>query len=194
MDQPSLEARVASLERQLRRTRLLIASLASLAIAAPLAAWRSAEPEVLRARGLIVVDERGRERIVIGAPIPEPAGQRIAPSTGLAIRDTAGAERFGFGLFPNGRMVMGFDAPPGTGGGPHRERITLVADEQGGARIRFLDRHTRAKALLRLGTDDQVYLELLDWQPGKIVSRRMGFRGDTPSRRSGDVRPHPTDL
>ena len=179
MEQPSLNARVASLEWRLRRTRLLVAVFAALAIAAPLVAWRSAEPEVLRVRALIVVDERGRERVVIGAPIPEPAGRRIAPATGLAINDSAGAERFGLGLFPNGRVVMGFDAPPGTGDDRNRERITLVADSQGGAHIRFLDRTTRAKAFLRLAADNQVYLDLLDWQPGKIISRRIGFRGDT---------------
>ena len=180
MEQSPLEKRVASLERRLRKMRLLIATLTALAVAAPFVAWKTTPPEVLRVRGIVVLDEQGRERIHIGSPVPDPAeGRRIAPSTGLVINDSAGAERFGLGLFPNGRVVMGFDAPPGTGDERNRERITLVADERGGAHIRFLDRTTRAKAFLRLNADNEAYLDLLDWHSDTIVVRRIGARGDT---------------
>ena len=48
------------------------------------------QPEVLRARGLIVVDEQGRERIVIGSPVPDPReGKRLNPSTGMVITASA---------------------------------------------------------------------------------------------------------
>lgn len=174
------EARVTALERQVRRMRFVVVLLATVAVAIPFVAWRSGQPEVIRVRGVIVVDEAGRERIFLGSPVPDPAeGRRVAPATGLVINDSAGAERFGLGLFPNGRVVMGFDAPPGTGDERNRERLTLVADQRGGAYIRLLDRTTRAKAFLRLDTDNEAYLEFLDWHENKIVSRRIGARGDT---------------
>lgn len=180
MTESSVERRMMDLERQLRRTRRLVAGLLMLAVGAPVVAWRSSEPEVLRVRGLVVVDEQGRERIHLGAPVPDPIeGKRINPGTGLVINDTAGVERFGLSLFPNGRVVMGFDAPRGTGDERNRERISIVADQQGGAYIRFLDRGTRAKAFMRLGDDDAVSLDFLDWQDGRIVTRRLGARGDT---------------
>src|SRR5437899_4760243 len=56
--------------------------------------------QVLKARGLIIVDERGRERIFIGSPVPDPKeGARIKPATGITINDPAGFERFAVGLF-----------------------------------------------------------------------------------------------
>lgn len=177
---PSLDGRLLLLERQLRRTRKILAVLIALTFVVPILALKSAHPEVLRVRGLVVVDERGRERIFLGAPVPNPsAGERIAPATGLVINDSAGVERFGLSLFPNGRIVMGSDAPPGTGDDRNSERLSLGADERGGSYIRFLDRTTRAKALLRLDDDNRVYIEFLDWQAGKIVTRRIGFGGDT---------------
>jgi hypothetical protein len=39
-------------------------------------------------------------------------------------------------------MVLGLDAPAGTGNDANKERITLVADEKGGASITFKDRRT----------------------------------------------------
>src|SRR5687767_8376005 len=38
-------------------------------------------PPVIKARGLIIVDEQGRERILMGAPMPDPPheGKRINP-------------------------------------------------------------------------------------------------------------------
>ncbi len=46
------------------------------------------------------VVHREINRMVMGAPVPEPEGQRVSPMTGLVIRDADGAERFGVGLFP----------------------------------------------------------------------------------------------
>lgn len=93
-----VEARLRHLERQVARQRkvgalLLATGLAGIAGMALVAAGPAATPEaaggaggaalagaqdaaapedqVLRARGLVIVDEAGRERILIGAPIPE---------------------------------------------------------------------------------------------------------------------------
>jgi hypothetical protein len=50
---------------------------------------------------------------------------------GLRINDPNGAERFGASYMEDGRVVLGLDAPPGTGDDRNRERINLVADEKG---------------------------------------------------------------
>ena len=136
-------------------------------------------PQVLRARGLIIVDERGRERIFIGSPVPDARdGVRRKPATGITINDPAGFERFALSLFEDNRIVMGFDAPPGTGDPRNRERITIVADDDGSGYIRFLNRKTFVPGILQLGADDRLYLDFLDFQPGKTIRRRIGFNGE----------------
>jgi hypothetical protein len=136
-------------------------------------------PQVIKARGLIIVDERGRERIFIGSPVPDlKEGVRRQPSTGMTINDPAGFERFGLGLAEDNRLVMGFDAPRGTGDERNRERITIVADEKGSAYLRFLNRKTFVPGLLQLEDDDRLYLDFLDVQPKKTIRRRIGFNGE----------------
>src|SRR5436190_3752112 len=62
---------------------------------------------VLRVRALIVVDSAGRDRMFLGAPVPDPReGKRISPSVGLTVNDSAGNERFGLGLQSSGRFTM----------------------------------------------------------------------------------------
>jgi len=176
-----LRNRLETLERRLRRGRQFAAMLL-LGIAV---VWLSTsmgqaqDNRLLRVRTLIVEDENGRDRVVLGAPVPDiKGGGRSSPSTGLVINDADGLERFAVGLQQNGRMVMGFDAPPGTGDPRNRERITIVADAAGGAYIRFLNRKTFVPGRLVLDDQDQFYLEFLDFPDGKTVSRRIGFKGE----------------
>jgi hypothetical protein len=127
-------ARIDGLERRLRLLGVLSAVLVIVAMSAITvpSVTAQAQPQVLRARGLIIVDEQGRERIVIGSPVPDPKeGKRLNPSTGMVINDINGYERFGLGLTQDNRMGMGFDAPPGKGDDRNRERINIVADENG---------------------------------------------------------------
>jgi len=142
-------------------------------------------PAVIRARGIVIVDEQGHERIAIGSPMPDPKNsKRRSPSTGMVINDVEGNERFGVGLADDGLMGMGFDAPPGTGDPRNRERINLVSDPRGGAEIRFFNRKTGVPGRLILDDDDQFYLELLDFPEGKVVSRRISFSGDQTVERT----------
>ena len=46
------------------------------------------------------------------------------------------------------------DAPPGTGDPRNRERITLAADEKGGAHVRFLNRKTLVPGRIVLDAED----------------------------------------
>lgn len=161
---------------------LLLQSVLSPQGAALPAAQASAQaPNVIKARGLIIVDDRGRDRIIIGSPVPSAkGGERISPGHGMIILDPEGYERFGVGLMDNGNMGMGFDAPRGTGDDRNPERVHIVADAKGGAMIRFLNRKTGVPGWMRLGEDDKLYLEFIDVQKekNKVIRRRLGISGE----------------
>jgi hypothetical protein len=176
-----LRYRIESLERQVRSGRLVSAALVVGMLGLSLVSWTSSaqDARIVRVRTLIVEDEQGRDRVILGAPVPDiKGGGRISPSVGLVINDSDGLERFGLGLQANGRMVMGFDAPPGTGDPRNRERINIVADASGGAYIRFVNRKTFVPGRLILDDKDQFYLEFLDFPDGRTISRRIGFKGE----------------
>ena len=176
-----MQDRIDRLERSVRRLRLYATTLAVALLMVPIiAALRPAqeEPEVLRARGLVIVDAQDRERILIGAPIPEAKnrvrtdmerveeiwgprfprayideyyptyrnavhgllvldengfdrvvigdsvpdpsiGRRIGPASGVVINDAQGFERSGYGLLDvegTYRVVLGLDGDDGMEG------------------------------------------------------------------------------
>ena len=176
---PTTDARVAKLEKRVRHLTIALASSVGLILWFGSVAWVRRESDVLKARALILTDSLGRERIVIGAPVPEPSGARIASSTGMIIRDTGGVERFGVGLFPNGMMVMGFDAPQVPGARGNRERINIVAGPDGLANIRFLNRKSAVAGYLALSDDDNLYLQMNAVSPRGAVWRQVGAVNDT---------------
>lgn len=138
---------------------------------------------VIKTRGVIIVDDKGRERVILGAPVPDSPAEgkpRINPAHGMIILDPQGYERFGVGLMDNGQMGMGFDAPPGKGDDRNRERLHFVADPEGGAMIRFLNRKTSVPGWIRLGDDDKLYLEFIDVQKdkNKVIRRKIGMNGE----------------
>jgi hypothetical protein len=62
---------------------------------------QAAQPESLTVKRLAVVDEKGIERVVISAPLPEPIingkrGKRDSPVSGVMIYDPKGNERGGY--------------------------------------------------------------------------------------------------
>jgi hypothetical protein len=146
---------------------------------------------VLKTRGVIIVDEQNRQRVILGAPVPDSPAEgkkRINPAHGMIILDPEGYERFGVGLMDNGQMGMGFDAPPGKGDDRNRERLHFVADKDGGAMIRFLNRKTSVPGWLRLGEDDKLYMEFIDVQKdkNKVIRKRVGFSGEETIEESFD--------
>jgi hypothetical protein len=73
-----------------------LATLACLACASSRAT--DEKPGVLRARGIVVEDEQGRARILIGAPIPSGNGRkRTDPASGLVFLGPDGADRVQLG-------------------------------------------------------------------------------------------------
>jgi hypothetical protein len=95
--------------------------------------------------GMIVLDERGIDRVAVGDSVPDPnVGKRIAPSTGIAINDSAGFERTGYGYLSTrpARVVLGLDGNDG------REGAGFIVDD-GGAAGSFA---TRGDRMLFLGS------------------------------------------
>ncbi len=70
--------------------------------------------------GILVLDERGFDRVAIGDSVPDPnIGRRIGPSTGMVINDAKGFERSGYSLLRvdgHDRMVLGLDDARGEEG------------------------------------------------------------------------------
>jgi hypothetical protein len=141
---------------------------------------------IVKTRGVVIVDEQNRQRVILGAPVPDSPREasegkkRVNPAHGMIIIDQNGYERFGVGLMDNGQMAMGFDAPPGTGDERNRERLHLIADKDGGAMIRFLNRKTSVPGWIRLAEDDKLYMEFIDVQrdKNKVVRKRVGMAGE----------------
>ena len=169
--------RITALERQMRKLRIGLAGVVLGATVIVLSASQGGQERVIRAERIIIEDAQGRDRMIIGRR-SDFGGQR-PPSIGMEIRDTLGYERFGMGLWPNGRMSMGFDAPLGKGDDRNRERINIIADEEGGAQIRFLDRATFVKGRLSIAPDNRFVLEFLDIDENEVRRRLIGFSQDT---------------
>ena len=169
--------RFTRLETECRRLRVAVVTLAVLvvAMATTLHPRAQQDREVLRARGLIIEDEAGRARVVLGAPIPE---NRSTMRSGLKILDASGVERLGMNLLSNGSMVLGLDAPAGTGNDANKERITLVADEKGGASITLKDRRTYVVSRMFLDSDNRAWLQFSDYSQEPSRTRRIGLTGD----------------
>ncbi len=72
------------------------------------------------ANGIVILDENGWDKIVIGDPVPDPIiGNRIGPETGMVYNDSQGLERSGYGLLDvegELRTVLGLDHGNGTEG------------------------------------------------------------------------------
>ena len=171
-----LSKRLARLERA---NKIYLAALAlavfALVLMDPVQAQTAAQD--LRVRSLIVEDAQGQARIMLGSPIPD-RNQKGNPRTGMIVNDAAGVERFAIALDNAQSMVLGLDAPRGKGDDRNRERITIVADGNGGSHIRFMDRRTLIPARMYLDNSNHVWLELSDIENDVTTRRRIGYSGD----------------
>lgn len=186
MERRNAVNRISKLERRVRVANLLAGVACTGLALVVLTAWRTQEPDVVRARQIILEDHEGRSRVLLGAPLPRlvEGGRELPPRIGMAINDTLGFERFGLSLRADGSIGLGLDAPLGTGDDRNRERINLVADAQGGAYIRFLNRRTAVVGYLRVADDDRMWLEFVDVRPDSVIRRRIGFAGEEVEARA----------
>ena len=172
----ALADRISALERANRRQRALLYMVllaAGAVVSASYTAAQSTDP--LRVRGLIVEDDNGRQRIVLGRMDRDSRSTR---GLGMRINDSNGAERFGLSLNDQGTVGMGFDAPPGTGDDRNRERINIVADNEGGAYIVMKDRRTSVIARWYLDAQNQGWLQFSDFTQTPGIIRRWGLAGE----------------
>lgn len=175
-DMDALSGRLRVLEQQVRVFKIIAVGAVVLAVVLATVPRPTAQQAVeqLRVRQLIVEDGDGRSRMVIGYLDAAGNTRRL----GLRVNDPRGAERFGLFYMENGAMGMGFDAPPGTGDDRNRERITIVADETGGAHIRFLDRRTSVAARWYLDEQNRAWMQFSDFTQKPAVFRRYGLSGE----------------
>ena len=177
-DSSLFAARIEQLERAVRRARFLASAAAIGLIGTWLvgATWSpQGREEVVRAKAFIVEDAQGRERIVLGAPMPD--GRQYV---GMKILNAEGAEQFGLGLKPDGSVGLGFDTRAGVGDPRNRERLNMGVTATGQGWIRYLDNRTRARLRLALDSSDAPVLQLLDWPDDqRILVRQLGFARDT---------------
>lgn len=123
------------------------------------------ESSVLRARGLVIVDEQGVERVVIGAPTPDPKGlgTRVAPLYGLVINGPTGEERGGYGVMgQSDEAILTLD---GAGGD---EVFKVVANPDAGASLFVMHQHNSTVALTTYRGEPELHLIADD---GSTVAR-----------------------
>lgn len=118
--------RIATLERQVRHQRRIFGVVATFGAVALLGGFVAPTRDVIRTRGIVIVDDQGRERILIGAPIPV-SGNRLRT-------DMARAERTWASRFPDPKQYMRWYA-----GYRHTMHGMLVLDEQGQDRLAIGD-------------------------------------------------------
>ncbi|OLE70998.1 MAG: hypothetical protein AUG74_06890 [Bacteroidetes bacterium 13_1_20CM_4_60_6] len=114
------------LRRQVRILTCVVAVMSSGLVVLTLAAFRQSSPAIIRARGIIIEDQVGRERILIGAPIPF-AKNRVRT-------DTARVAQLWAGRFPDRAQYMGYYK-----GYRHSMDGLLVLDENGIDRVALGD-------------------------------------------------------
>jgi hypothetical protein len=128
MVEPTLNSNFQSLEIRMKRTerllKLVLCSFLLLLCVFANAMLRSksiqaASPETLRVRKLVVLDDAGKERIVIAAPIPDPVvdgkavKRRVAVGAGIQFKEPDGTERGGIASEDDGSFMFGIDDTSG---------------------------------------------------------------------------------
>jgi hypothetical protein len=148
----AMDERLTAVEAQVRRLRLYLSFMTLVLLAGAAVAFRqhSAGDQIIRTHGIIIVDDAGRERILIGAPIPD-AKDRLR--TNLTRVDSAWA-----GQFPPGTYMKYYAA--------YRNAMSgmLVLDEHGIDRVMIGDSLPDPNIGRRIGSD-----------VGVLVNDRNGF-------------------
>jgi hypothetical protein len=172
--------RIELLERRLRHTQGLLLGGGLLACLCVLAALTRGDPEVsneLRTRRLVVVDDKGVARVVIGQ---DPADtQRRSRGAGITIHDATGAERGGMITMDDKSVVLALDAPTGVGN-PMRDRIGMMVAADGGSSLMLIDNET--KGVVKLISDGKGWggTQVFKWddEAKKVHVKTIGFDGE----------------
>jgi hypothetical protein len=171
----SLEKRLERAERSLKLYKAAWALLAVLI----LLLFRSnstgvvhAQPSTsdrLRLRELDIIDEKGRERIVIAAPIPEPlvngkTGHRVREvSAAVQFKAQDGTEQGGIAMSNDGSMIVGIDDEHG------QERAHLYYLPTRGSGVYLQGEKGKGTVSLLLPNGGSGGLEVID-ASGKVIA------------------------
>jgi hypothetical protein len=172
--------RLDRLERSLRRARgttlaLGVARCATLASGFATAGARFFEE--IRTTRLVVVDDAGVPRVVIGQDPVET--ERMSRAAGITIYDEKGDVRGGFCTFADGSVVLALDAPVGVGAAM-RDRLGMKVYASGAADFMVIDNQTRAIAKMYSDGSGGGGLQACEWDHdgGKIRVKTFGVEGD----------------
>ncbi len=166
-------------QKRIYQAAALLAILLAVAIAFQSRQIRKLQnPQKLRVRELAVVDERGTERVLIGAPVPDPmiAGQRHKRDgavSGIVIADATGTERGGYVTadgYANALLTLD---------GQAFQTVLLLAEPDGATTFRIWNRDHGS---VTMGVSDSPFLNVK--QNGKPV---LTAPADNPESR--DPRP-----
>src|SRR5689334_9713702 len=120
----------------MKRDRLIILLVIANVTALGAIAASNRTPDVLRVRGIEIVDDRGVVRVRIAAPLPDPidhgrVSKRDAPLSGILIYDATGSERGGYATDDDragGNALLTLDSV-------NDQVVTLVAYPRRGAEL-----------------------------------------------------------
>ncbi len=151
---PDLELRMQALEGRYRRLQMLLAVCAALGclwmLTGQTPAIRAQSSDILRVRGLIIEDENGRERILLGAPIPKVGARRRSdPVNGLVVLGEKGVDR----------VAVAYPMPSPQIGGRVNQRVAAASG------ISFNDQNGNERGGLGAFDDGRVTLGL-DYENG----------------------------
>jgi len=177
---------VQQLQRQvaeLRRTVRLVTTLAVLVTGGFVVSAFAPQDSVIRARGLIITDEAGRDRVVLGAPMAAATKDtKLAEAIGIAVLDSLGRMSVALGtqnplVLEDGSTGTRIAASAGlTIYDPRdgKERGGMGAFEDGRANM-CLDYGERQKeaVCLSVAPADQYAAVLLNGTPGEPQSDRV---------------------
>jgi hypothetical protein len=161
MDEEQLVARMRVLESRQRQAFPVAGILAIVLASALVLQWRQIRnlqnPQKLRVRELAVVDERGTERILIAAPLPDPMilGKRGTRGdgtlSGIIIADSTGTERGGYATGDGyANAILTLD-------GQGHQTVLLLAEPDGSTMFRIWNGD---KGSVTMGVQDNPFLNL----------------------------------
>ncbi len=137
---------------------------------------RQSQTDKLRVRELAIIDEKGRERIVIAAPLPDPVvdgkiRKRVrVVSAGVQFKEPDGTERGGIAASDDGSFMFGIDDEAG------RERAHLYYIPKRGSGIYLQGENSKQTVSLLLPGGEQ--------EPKLIMTNEAGISiVELPSRK-----------
>jgi hypothetical protein len=150
------------------------------------------------ATGLLLLDENGIDRVVVGSPTTSPQirgelARRIGPASGINFNDASGDERGGLGVLDNdGRAVLGLDREGGEGvalfvtpdyaglmvnggaGGGHNQRVFIGTSAETDTAVFNMDDASTRRMQITVPPEGGARLELYDEQMEPILTLPEG--------------------